>query len=179
MSSFGSITSFLHSNNLILQRSNKFAVNLRNPSGKTLNWMLCEMVNLPTNGIGSTAYQIDNKPNMYIPYTRNYDNNQFTVTLRENIQSNRHTVYPWLEEWLNLVVSKNPITRKYEISYYNDCLGSANFISYDLDMTPVFSINFYKIYPISVKPSQYSYEEMNTYNRIEASFVFEEFEIIK
>ena len=38
-------------------------------------------------------------------------------------------------------------------------------------------IEFYNIYPVSVKPSMYSYEETNTYNKIEISFVFEEFKI--
>ena len=176
MSNFSSITNFINSNQVYVQRNNRFWMSIQKP-GANLDHMLCESVNLPTFGISSIPYQIDNKPNTYIPYARNYDNNQFSVTIRENIVSGLAQVLPWFDEWLNTIVIKDPVTRKYQISYYNEFLGQADFRPLELDGTATHKIEFYNIYPVSVKPSMYSYEETNTYNKIEISFVFEEFKI--
>lgn len=176
MSNFVSISNFINSNQLHVQRNNRFWLSVQNPNS-SLDYMLCESVNLPTSGISSIPWQIDNKTPIYIPYARNYDNNQFTVTIRENILNGKAQVLPWFDDWLNLIIKKNPVTRKYEISYYNEFLGQADFRPLNIDGSFTHKIEFYNIYPISVKPSSYAYEETNTYNKIEVSFVFEEFKI--
>jgi hypothetical protein len=177
MSNIGNISNFINSNSIIPQRNNRFSVDIINPSGEALDSMNCESIELPNNGITSIQYQIDNKPNIMIPYAKNYDTNSFQVTIRESLLNKKATVLPYFEKWLNLIVSKNPVTRKYEISYYNDCLGEAVFTAYDLDFSVSHKIYFYKIYPVSVKPNQYSYDERDTYTKVQVTFVFEEFEI--
>lgn len=177
MSKFTSITNFINSNQISLQRSNRFWMNISKPDGSYLDYKLCEVVNLPSSGISAIPYQIDNKPNTYIPYARNYDNNQITVTIRENLINGQTEVLPWFENWLNLIVSKDPTTRKYQISYYNDFLGQATFKALDLDGGSTVTIDFFNVYPNSVKPSSYSYEETNNYNKVEVTLVFEDFKI--
>jgi len=178
MSKFTSITNFINSNQIYLQRSNRFVMNITRPGGSLLSYMLCEVVNLPTSGINSIPYQIDNKPNTYIPYSRNYDNNQVALTIRENIINGAAEVFPWFEDWFNQIISKDPITRKYQVAYYNDFLGQAEFYALDLDGASTYKIEFFNVYPNSVKPSVYSYEESNNYSKIEVSLVFEDFKVI-
>lgn len=172
------IENFLNSEKTNVLRSNRYLANIFY-NAKSISNLLCESIDLPEHGINTTAYQIGNRPQFLIPYSKNYGANTLNIVVRENItEEQKLEVLPFMENWLNDIVSKDTANLKYEINYYKEFLGQIEVSGLDINNTPIVYFKIYNVYPTSFKPSTYDYGDINTYVKYTITMAFEEFEIM-
>jgi hypothetical protein len=178
MTKQGSIDYFLNSKKTNLLRTNRYIANIFYKS-KSIDHILCESIELPENGINTTAYQIGNRPQFLIPYSKNYGANTINITIRENItEDKKPEILLFMENWSNDIISKDTANLKYEISYYRDILGQIDFSGLDIDNNKIIDFKIYNVYPTMIKPSTYEYNDINSYVKLTITMAFEEFEIM-
>lgn len=159
-----------------IARTNRYIAEI-NYKNNNIKSILCESVTLPENTISTVEYQIDNRPQFLIPYTRSYGNNTISISIRENTANGKPEVLIFLDKWLNDIIKKDVTNKNYTVNYYNTFIGQMNFKALDLNNTQLFKFAIYNIYPTSVKTSSFDYSESNSYVKIELTLAFEEFEI--
>jgi hypothetical protein len=156
-------------------RTNRFDFRAVSPTGAILDTVYAEQLSIPETNNMTLEFQIDSRPNVLIPYARNYGNNTIEITFREAIKSNEPHVYAYFLEWSELIVRSSAIDRKYEINYYDNIVGTGTIQVFDINESPIMSIDMLKIFPTSVKMSPFDWSEQNNYVKTTVTLAFEEF----
>lgn len=172
----------LNSQKVNLLRTNRYTADIT--YGKsTINNILCESVEFPEDSITTTPVQIGNRPQFLIPYGKLYGSNNLNFTIRENIiyadeNATKGTteVYSFFSQWMNNIVKKSDFGKQtYDISYYNENLGSIKLTGLDINYSRLFECEVHSAYPINIKLNTYEYSDTNNYVKITVVMAFEEF----
>ena len=119
-----------------------------------------DTIDIPTIAISTTPFQINNTPQIMIPYGINYDANTISITCKEQESIEGQSVYTTMLEIIESIIPDRTKLKFYDDIITKQCV--IKFLGID-DTTEFKSFTMNNVYPVSVKLSPGDMNSTNSY----------------